>query len=222
MSGRLTPAAFTSISTSPMPGSGIGRLTGFSTSGLPGSVISMAVMVGGRVGIRTGSCRDFMFGELGADCVNSGNAGDWQQAWRRRDGRGRRSPPQQETGAQGFGADGDCRTRGVHRRARDRDRARQGRDRPQACPKNRRRGAVQTVKAFQAILPVNLPARKTTMLNPTSLLADALGRNLAETYRRIYGDREPQLCNGLDEAARLVIERIGSSDALYHDCEHTA
>jgi hypothetical protein len=60
------------------------------------------------------------------------------------------------------------------------------------------------------------------MLNPTSLLADALGRNLAETYRRIYGDREPHVASGLDEAARLVIERIASSDALYHDCEHTA
>ncbi|HKM69610.1 MAG TPA: hypothetical protein VJX94_06000 [Stellaceae bacterium] len=60
------------------------------------------------------------------------------------------------------------------------------------------------------------------MLNPTSLLADALGRNLAETYRRIYDDREPHIASGLDEAARLVIERIASSDALYHDCEHTA
>ena len=60
------------------------------------------------------------------------------------------------------------------------------------------------------------------MLNPTSLLADALGRNLAETYRRIYGDQEPRIPAALDEAARLVIERIGSSDALYHDCEHTA
>jgi hypothetical protein len=60
------------------------------------------------------------------------------------------------------------------------------------------------------------------MLNPTSLLADALGRNLAETYRRIYGDQEPKIAAGLDEAARLVIERIASSDALYHDCEHTA
>jgi hypothetical protein len=60
------------------------------------------------------------------------------------------------------------------------------------------------------------------MLNSTSLLADALGRNLAETYRRIYGDREPQIASGLDEAARLVIERIAGSDALYHDCEHTA
>ena len=60
------------------------------------------------------------------------------------------------------------------------------------------------------------------MLNPTSLLADALGRNLTETYRRIYGDQEPHIASGLDEAARLVIERIVGSDALYHDCQHTA
>jgi len=60
------------------------------------------------------------------------------------------------------------------------------------------------------------------MLNATSLLADALGRNLSETYRRIYGDQEPRIAAGLDEAARLVIERIASSDALYHNCEHTA
>ena len=60
------------------------------------------------------------------------------------------------------------------------------------------------------------------MLNPTSLLADALGQNLAETYRRSYGDQEPHIAAGLDEIARLVIERIGSSDALYHDCQHTA
>ena len=60
------------------------------------------------------------------------------------------------------------------------------------------------------------------MLNPTSLLADALGRNLAETYRRIYGDQEPHIAPSLDETARLVIDRIASSDALYHDCQHTA
>ena len=60
------------------------------------------------------------------------------------------------------------------------------------------------------------------MLSPTNLLADALGRNLAETYSRIYGDQEPHLPAGLEETARLVIERIASSDALYHDCQHTA
>jgi len=59
-----------------------------------------------------------------------------------------------------------------------------------------------------------LAFKEATMLNPTSLLADALGRNLADTYRRIYGDQEPHIAAGLDEAARLVIERIASSDAL--------
>jgi hypothetical protein len=60
------------------------------------------------------------------------------------------------------------------------------------------------------------------VLNPTSLLADALGRNLAETYRRAFGDQEPHIAAVLDEAARLVIERIANSDALYHDVQHTA
>ena len=60
------------------------------------------------------------------------------------------------------------------------------------------------------------------MLNPTTLLADALGRNLAETYSRIFGSREPQFAAMLDEAARSVIELVANSDALYHDGQHTA
>jgi hypothetical protein len=50
------------------------------------------------------------------------------------------------------------------------------------------------------------------MLIATTLLAHAWGRNLVETYRRIYGDQEPQIAAALDEAARLVIERFASSD----------
>ena len=42
MSGRLTPAAATAISTSRGPGSGVGRVTGRSTSGPPGCAISIA------------------------------------------------------------------------------------------------------------------------------------------------------------------------------------
>ena len=53
------------------------------------------------------------------------------------------------------------------------------------------------------------------MLNPTSLLADALGRNLGETYRRIFGEREPQFASALDEAARLVIERFACILSVY-------
>src|SRR5690606_11334318 len=51
MSGRLTPAAATLTSTSPLPGVGTGRVAGFSTSGPPCSVISMAVMVVGSADI---------------------------------------------------------------------------------------------------------------------------------------------------------------------------
>ena len=58
-------------------------------------------------------------------------------------------------------------------------------------------------------------------MNVTTLAAEAFGRKLADTYRHYYGDREPEFATLLDAGARLLIERIGSSDALYHDFEHT-
>lgn len=60
------------------------------------------------------------------------------------------------------------------------------------------------------------------MFNATMLLADALGRHLAETYQRIYGGQEPEYGRILDSAGKLVIERIANSDALYHNTNHTA
>jgi hypothetical protein len=63
--------------------------------------------------------------------------------------------------------------------------------------------------------------REAGMINPTALLAAALGQNLAEVYGQTFGAGEPQVAAGLDEAARLIIERIGSSDALYHNTQHT-
>jgi hypothetical protein len=60
------------------------------------------------------------------------------------------------------------------------------------------------------------------MLNPTRMLADALGQHLAEGYARAFGGREPRYIEILGESARLVIELIAGSDALYHDTEHTA
>lgn len=59
------------------------------------------------------------------------------------------------------------------------------------------------------------------MLDPTALLADALGRNLALVFRQTFGSRSPETAVMLRDAARLVIERIASSDALYHDRHHT-
>lgn len=60
------------------------------------------------------------------------------------------------------------------------------------------------------------------MFTVMSLLADAMGSHLAETYRRLYGGQEPEFGRILDSVGRLVIERIANSDALYHNANHTA
>jgi len=59
------------------------------------------------------------------------------------------------------------------------------------------------------------------MLNPTVVLADALGQNLVDVYHQTFGARDPAVATGISEAAKLIIERLGSSDALYHDAHHT-
>ena len=50
----------------------------------------------------------------------------------------------------------------------------------------------------------------------------ALGNQLAVAYTRAFSGREPRYTELIAEAARLILERIGSSDALYHSAEHTA
>ncbi len=59
------------------------------------------------------------------------------------------------------------------------------------------------------------------MLNATTLLAEELGQRLSSVFLRTFGGSEPQIAAQLDEAARLVIERLATSDALYHNAEHT-
>ena len=59
------------------------------------------------------------------------------------------------------------------------------------------------------------------MLNITTLAADAFGRQLAETYHQYYGKRADDYAPLIYSGARLLIERIGCSDALYHNFEHT-
>jgi hypothetical protein len=60
------------------------------------------------------------------------------------------------------------------------------------------------------------------MLNATTLLAEELGQRLSSVFLRTFGGAEPQTAALLDEAARLIIEWLASSDALYHNAEHTA
>jgi hypothetical protein len=60
------------------------------------------------------------------------------------------------------------------------------------------------------------------MIHPTTLLADALAGQLMQNFDRTFGASAPRHAELLGEAARLVIERIAMSDALYHTAEHTA
>jgi hypothetical protein len=59
------------------------------------------------------------------------------------------------------------------------------------------------------------------MLNPAHLIADALGEELVRIYRDTYGDRQPDYASVARTAAKLLVERIANSDALYHDSHHT-
>jgi hypothetical protein len=59
------------------------------------------------------------------------------------------------------------------------------------------------------------------MFDMTKMLANALGEHLALTYRQTFGSREPRYAEVIEASARLTIERIVGSDALYHDGDHT-
>jgi hypothetical protein len=60
------------------------------------------------------------------------------------------------------------------------------------------------------------------MLNATTLLAEEPGQRLSTAFLPTFGGGEPRVAAPLDEAARLVIERLATSDARYHNAEHTA
>ena len=59
------------------------------------------------------------------------------------------------------------------------------------------------------------------MFNPTSVVASAFGDYLSNLYLQHFADRRMEYAPFIGGAARLVLERIGNSDALYHDAEHT-
>jgi hypothetical protein len=59
------------------------------------------------------------------------------------------------------------------------------------------------------------------VFNSTTLAIEALTPRLVTEYRRVYGSREPDHARAIAAAVRLALERIGMSDALYHDVRHT-
>jgi len=53
------------------------------------------------------------------------------------------------------------------------------------------------------------------------LAAEGLGSFLAEHIGRRFGSTHPELAELIPSAARLALECIGTTDALYHNVEHT-
>jgi hypothetical protein len=59
------------------------------------------------------------------------------------------------------------------------------------------------------------------MITIPELAAEALGSYLAEHLGRRFGSTDADLIELVQSAARLAVDCIGNSDALYHNVEHT-
>ena len=59
------------------------------------------------------------------------------------------------------------------------------------------------------------------MITVPELAADALGEFISGYMRRRYGSSDTDLVELVPSIARIAIECIGNSDALYHNVEHT-
>jgi hypothetical protein len=59
------------------------------------------------------------------------------------------------------------------------------------------------------------------MITVPELAADALGRFIANYMRRRFGASQTHLVEMVPSIARIALECIGNSDALYHNVEHT-
>ncbi len=58
-------------------------------------------------------------------------------------------------------------------------------------------------------------------LQPISLMADSFAQHLTGAFESCFGNSAPRHAEVLGEAARLVVQRLSLSDALYHNAEHT-
>ena len=59
------------------------------------------------------------------------------------------------------------------------------------------------------------------MFNPTATVAAEFGEYLARTYLEYFSGRKEEYAAYIKGGARMVLERLGNSDALYHNAEHT-
>src|SRR5215213_2427014 len=59
------------------------------------------------------------------------------------------------------------------------------------------------------------------MMTMPAIVADELGKHLADDFRRLFGSSYQDEAERLDGIARVALECLGKSDALYHNVEHT-
>jgi hypothetical protein len=59
------------------------------------------------------------------------------------------------------------------------------------------------------------------MITLATMAADALGRLLSDDFKRTFGSAHQDRAERLDSIARVALECLGRSDALYHTVEHT-
>ena len=59
------------------------------------------------------------------------------------------------------------------------------------------------------------------MFEPVTLIVDAFAQQLGRNYRAVYGKAAPDHAPVIRATAKLALERIAGSDALYHDLSHT-
>jgi len=59
------------------------------------------------------------------------------------------------------------------------------------------------------------------MISMVAMSADALGRRIADEFKRTFGSAQSDRAERLDGIARVALECIARSDALYHNVEHT-
>ena len=59
------------------------------------------------------------------------------------------------------------------------------------------------------------------MITIPELASEALGHHLAAHMGRRFGSTDAGLIEFVQSAARLALDCIGNSDALYHNVEHT-
>jgi hypothetical protein len=59
------------------------------------------------------------------------------------------------------------------------------------------------------------------MMTMAEMGANELGRHLVDDFRSLFGSSHEDKAERLGSAARIALECIGKSDALYHNVEHT-